>query len=189
MNADYLIGLSSRCLGPIENAQLEAILQRQEDASLKSPGVEAHYYRYLYRLAKEQKPRVSVELGTHSGISAACIAEGNPDGRVVTVNHHEQLREECRRPNVTYLLQDSYADVPVESIDLLFIDTDHDGIRPKNEFLKHSSKVTPGGVVLFDDVNLFDCMRKFWAEFNPEGWIKFILPVHGNAGFGGMVRA
>jgi hypothetical protein len=32
-------------------------------------------------------------------------------------------------------------------------------------------------------------MKDGWNNFNPEGWTKFEIPVHGEAGFGGLIRA
>ena len=165
---------------------LEVIVCTQEDASLKSPGVPAHYYRYLYFLADKIKPKLSVELGTHTGISAACIAEGYSEGKVITIDNHNYLREECKRRNIEYWIQDSLATLkrPIDDINLLFIDTAHDGVRAKNEYNYWLKYMADDGIVLFDDINLNDEMKQFWASFNPTEGLKFELLVHGWAGFG-----
>jgi predicted O-methyltransferase YrrM len=169
----------------VDSPDLEKILVAQEDSSLRSPGTEAHYYRFLYRLAQFMKPKLSLELGTHTGISARCLAEGNPEGQVITVNNHWELKEENVRPNIRYCIHDSL--VPVElpgSIDILFSDTFHDGVRPLNEYHLYKDKMAEGGVVFFDDIFIFDMMKKFWSDFNPEKGQKFELPIHGWVGFG-----
>ena len=169
----------------MKSEALEAIVRSQEDASLRSPGVEAHYYRFLYRLAQETKPRLSLELGTHTGISAACLAEGNPDGKVVTVDIAPFVRDDCRRSNIQYQTQDSLTPIRfIEPIDILFLDTNHDGVHPLQEYLLYKDFMSPNGVIFFDDIFLLECMKKFWEAFIPERGEKFEIPVHGGAGFG-----
>ena len=175
---------------PADNDALEAIISTQEDASLRCPSVEAHYYRFLYRLCQMVKPGLILELGTHTGISAACMAEGNPDSIVITVNCLQELWEHCRRDNVIYLHQDSLKDVFLPGrIDILFIDTNHNGTLFVEEFNKFTSFLAEDGVVFIDDISLNQAMREGWKTFNPEGWIKFELLVHGDAGFGALIRA
>ena len=170
----------------IVGSTLEKTVSTQEDASLQSPGVPAHYYRYFYWLTKKVKPQLTVELGTHTGISAACLAEGYPGGQVITVNNKNQLMGQCKRPNIEYRIQDSLElfDVPKFGIDILFIDTLHDGIQPLKEWKLWSPFVRKGGIVMFDDIHLLPPMEKFWEEFNPLIGEKFELPIHGGAGFG-----
>jgi predicted O-methyltransferase YrrM len=173
---------------PVDSPELEAVLQEQQKRSLASPGVEMRYYWFLYRLARAMLPKVSLELGTHTGISAACLAEGNPKGRIVTVNNQQELAEENRRPNVEYLLQDSLQKIEIrEGIDILFLDTWHDGIRCEKEYELYRGDMNPGGIILFDDIYLLDCMNEFWKHFIPKTGKKLELPLHGNAGFGAII--
>lgn len=189
MKIDDLIKLVEESKRVVDSPGLESIILVQEDASLKSPGVEAHYYRFLYRLAQKMKAELMLELGTHTGISAACLAEGSPEGYVITVNNKEQLWAHCRRSNVRYVIQDSL--IPLElpgRIDILFIDTNHDGLHAFKEFLIYENKVAQNGVILFDDITLNPEMIKFWSEFHPVGWERVELAAHGGAGFGAIVR-
>jgi predicted O-methyltransferase YrrM len=173
----------SKC--PIDDKSLEEIVNRQEDASLRCPGIEAHYYRFFYKLTKLTKPKFIVELGTHSGISAACLASGNPQGLVTTINNKYQLLNECRRDNVTYLIQDSLTLAVVNrKIDILFIDTDHDGKRCIEEYKLYKNCMSENSVIFFDDIYLLDCMKTFWENFIPERGQKFELKIHGTAGMG-----
>jgi predicted O-methyltransferase YrrM len=173
----------------IEDEKLEEIISRQEDASIRSPGVEAHYYRFFYRLCQALKPNLVLELGTHTGISAMCFALGDPDGKVITVNHSVELMEECRCRNIEYLHQDSLDPIPgISNIDILFIDTDHDGKRCLEEFKLFSPSLCKNGLIFFDDIYLLDCMRKFWEGFEPVGYQKFELPIHGGAGMGVLIK-
>ena len=189
LSADYLKNLVEESKQVMDSPGLESIVQNQEDESLKSPGVEAHYYRFLYRLARDMKASVMVELGTHTGISSACLAEGSASGEVLTVNCHDQLWSHCRRWNVRYILQDSLTliDLP-GAIDILFIDTDHDGIRCIQEFGMYEKFLAKDCVVLFDDIFLNKEMKDFWENFSPNGWEKVELAAHGEAGFGALIR-
>ena len=169
---------------------LEHLISAQEDASLRSPGVPAHYYRFLYRLVQFIQPRFTLELGTWHGQSSACLAEGFPAGHVITVNNQDELDSRCKRANVIYRIHDSleafaYQDLP---IDILFIDTCHDGMRCELEFNLFHGSVRPGGVILFDDISLNEEMWDFWRDFKPEGFEKFELQVHGDAGFGVLIK-
>jgi len=180
------LAIDAQC--KVDSDSLESIICTQEDASLKCPGVFAHYYRFLYRLVEKTKPRLCLELGTHTGISSACMADGYPDGKIVTINNRNELREECRRPNVEYLIQDSLTEyIPPMPISILFIDTEHNGIRCLSEYNLYIKHMAPDGVVFFDDIFLNGEMKDFWQNFNPPDGEKFELPVHGWAGFGAIL--
>lgn len=187
MNFDFVKHIAAGSKIRVDMDDLEAILNAQEDASLQSPGVDAHYYRFIYQLAKAIRPKTVLELGTHTGISSACFADGNPDATVYTVNNQNQLWDHCRRQNVKYILQDSLIPVHTEDlIDILFIDTDHDGIRCGQEFNLYLPRMKNNGIILFDDIGLNVEMKMFWNSFNP-GYVKHELPVHGWAGFGVII--
>jgi len=171
----------------ISDDLLEKTICTQEDASLRSPGVPAHYYRLLYFLAKELKPKLIVELGTHTGISSACLAAGSPESRVITVDNNDSVMPECAYDNIEYRVQDSLIDVGVSDIDILFIDTLHDGIRALKEYELYKDKMADNSIIFFDDISLNESMVKFWKEFAPTVGEKISLPVHGDAGFGAIL--
>jgi len=65
------------------------------DKRIKGYGIHGHpYYSFFYFLAKKLKPKVTVELGSWQGTSAACFAAGNPAGLVITVDHHTDPGDE-----------------------------------------------------------------------------------------------
>jgi len=147
---------------------------------------QAPYYRFLYLLAKEMKPQVMVELGTMEGLGAMCMAKGNQDGQVMAIDKNiKDLHPACIMPNVQYLRQDSLDECNIRDIDILFIDTDHNG-RALFEYEAWKGRMAKGGVMLFDDVNLNTEMKVFWHEFNPEGQ-KIDLPELHGSGFGAVV--
>lgn len=151
-----------------------------------------HYYTFFKELARLAKPKVIVELGTWQGGSSAHFADGNPEARIITIDNHNCLEEYNRRPNIEYRHQDSLQEIflPEErlDVDILFIDTLHDGVLCLEEFKTHEHLVSVGGVIFFDDVYLNPQMINFWKSLNPVGYDKFDLNLHYNAGFGCLVK-
>lgn len=172
--------------GLLPDPDVEKAIQKIEDSSLSSPGVHAHYYRFFYHFASILKPKLIVELGTYYGHSSLCLASGNPEGRVITVDHKERVYLECVRENIDYRIHDSLVPVGDEKIDLLFIDTLHDGVRALNEFNLYRKRMNSDSIVFFDDISLNDNMKNFWRNFNPYE-SKYELDLHGWAGFGAVI--
>lgn len=142
------------------------------------------YYRFLFLLAQElnSAPTTMVELGTWRGVSAMCMAEGAPGARIVTFDVHQQVRDMARRGNIFYANKSSIeANPDLKPVDLLFIDTEHDGALPLAEFKAWEPYLAPNAIVLFDDI-LLESMKEFWSNFSPRGE-KFELNVHAS-GFG-----
>jgi len=158
----------------------------------------ATYYRFLYQLSKKIKPYLCVELGTNRGIAAACLALGNPDGKVITIDIKDKKKfEGCLRPNIDFWIQDSLAPLKynLENIDILFIDTSSKGSRNKIEYDHWIPYMRKGGLVLIDDIHIVedingnittDFMSDFWFDFKPKG-TKIQLPLHGKNGFGAII--
>ena len=71
------------------------------------------------------------------------------------------------------------------SIDILFIDTDHNGEQVIIELSLYSPLVRPGGIILFDDIRINDGMSQWWDNLD-EG--KFELPGMHHTGFGVVFR-
>ncbi len=156
------------------------------------------YYRFFYQLNKHLKLKLCVELGTNLGVTAACLALGNPEGRVVSLDVVNKIKlKGCIQPNIEYLVQDSLAPIPkgIKDIDLLFIDTSSKGTQNKKEYDHWLPSIRKGGLVFIDDIFIAkdingkittDFMAEFWRIFKPKGF-KFELPLHGINGFGGVI--
>jgi predicted O-methyltransferase YrrM len=102
-----------------------------------------------------------LELGTFTGYSAQCFAEGLEEGGVVyTIDHNDELEEFTTayfeqspyRDKIRYLIGDALetvAKMPDSDFDLVFIDAD------KREYLKYYEAVLPklrkGGFILADN--------------------------------------
>ena len=117
--------------------------------------------RVLSMFSKMIKPKYILEIGTYTGYSALCMAEGlQSDGKLVTIDRNEELKPIIDK----YLKQSDYKnnievqygnaidlipDLPNE-IDLVFIDAD----KPNycNYFDLVIDKVKMGGYILADNV-------------------------------------
>jgi len=171
----------------------QALLSQEKDHPQPVP-----YYRFFYLLSKLIKPNLCVELGTNRGVAAACLALGNPEGKVITLDiEGGKVYPECKLNNIEFLIQDSLAPIRdgIKDIDILFIDTSSKGTQNKNEYDHWISRVKPNGLVFIDDIYIVqdkdgsiktDFMADFWNNFNPEGE-KLSLGMHGENGFGAVV--
>ena len=80
------------------------------------------YYRFLWWLVVFMQPQLLVDLGTCEGVSAMCLAEGNPKGVVVSIDRDPvKLCREILRPNVQYLTYESTSPLgdEIKPVDLL----------------------------------------------------------------------
>ena len=103
--------------------------------------------RLLSMLSHMIQPKQILELGTFTGYSALCLAEGLPeDGRLVTIEHNDELEETIRR---------NLSRSPLTSkIDLIIGDC--------KEYLANSQKLTANG--LFDLV-FIDADKREYCEY------------------------
>lgn len=117
--------------------------------------------RFLAFLSKLIQPKLIVEIGTYTGYSALCLAEGlAPQGKLITIDINEELEDFTRSflvespfaTQIEYRIADAKEIIPhIEGpIDLVFIDADK-----KNNDLYYEliiDKVRPGGVLMVDNV-------------------------------------
>lgn len=148
------------------------------------------YNLFLFRLARELKPGSMLETGTDRGRSAAHLAVGNPDGKVVTIDIDPACSKNALDlgiPNITTVTANAldYAkQVPNASLDLLFLDSLHTYEHVSAEWRAFRPKVKDGGIVFFDDIHLDTGMDRFWKEVREE---KFDISELHFSGFGAVV--
>lgn len=117
--------------------------------------------RVLSMFSKMIQPKYVLEIGTYTGYSALCFAEGlQADGKIVTIDINEELKDILDK----YLFSSKYAgqiDFKIgdateiipnleDNIDLVFIDADKSNYS--NYFDLVINKVRPGGYILADNV-------------------------------------
>lgn len=160
----------------------------------------ALYYRFLFEVSAILRPAVAVELGTRNGCSAAQIAHGWPDCRVVTVDIEPAATARARAlglPNLAAITGDSRDPATVARVtelapgglDLLFIDSEHYFDLASAELAAYWPLLRPRGVAVFDDITLNPEMRRFWGTVpQPKASLGFLHLTCG-AGFGAAVKS
>lgn len=117
--------------------------------------------RVLSMLSHMIKPRRVLEIGTYTGYSALCFAEGlTDDGKVITIDVNEELEDLVRsfvsksgfEDRVEYIIGDAAHFIPVlnEEWDIVFIDADKKSYC--NYYNLVFDKVKKGGYIIADNV-------------------------------------
>ncbi|MEK6782519.1 MAG: class I SAM-dependent methyltransferase [Bacteroidota bacterium] len=117
--------------------------------------------RFLSMVSKMIRPKNILEIGTYTGYSAICLAEGlSPGGRLFTLDVNEELESRVRSyfseagldKVVDYRIGDALKIIPELHItfDLVFIDADKENYS--NYFDLVINKVSTGGYLLADNV-------------------------------------
>jgi predicted O-methyltransferase YrrM len=117
--------------------------------------------RVLSMLAQLLKPSAILEIGTYTGYSALCLAEGlQKDGKLITIDCNEDLMHFtsdvfAKSPyhnQIEFLCGDAMDLIPslTDTFDLVFIDAD------KSNYLNYYNLVLPkvrsGGLIIADNV-------------------------------------
>lgn len=117
--------------------------------------------RMLSFISKMIRPNYILEIGTYTGYSALCMAEGlQKDGKLVTIDINEELESMCRRyfsaseygKNIELHIGDARVIIPQLSypFDLVFIDADKENYLNYYELVMGQLK--PGAFILADNV-------------------------------------
>lgn len=117
--------------------------------------------RFLSMISHFIKPQNILEVGTYTGYSAVCLAEGlHPDGKLVTIDVNEELESRVRgyfqeaglTKKIDYRIGDAAHIIPAldHVFDLVFIDADKENYSKYYDLV--FDKVRAGGVILADNV-------------------------------------
>lgn len=117
--------------------------------------------RVLSMISNMMRPKRILEIGTYTGYSALCLAEGlQPDGKLITVDINEELQERVKayfsaadlKDKVEYFIGDAATIIPTltDEFDLVFIDADKEQYSTYYDLV--IDKVKTGGVILADNV-------------------------------------
>lgn len=138
-------------------------LNRETNLSVLMPRMLSGHLqgRFLSFLSKILRPKYILEIGTYTGYSALCLAEGLVnDGVLHTIDNNEELDEISKK----YFNKSDYKDKIIKhtgnasdiiptlaySWDLVFIDADKINYQKYYEMV--IERVRPGGVILTDNV-------------------------------------
>jgi len=154
---DYIVRHSEE-----EPALLKALTRETYQKILQPRMLSGHYQgRILSVLSKLIRPKTILELGTFTGYSALCLAEGlDKNGVLHTIDINEELVDFQRRyfdksdygTQIVQHLGSALDIIPTidTTFDLVFMDAD----KPNyiNYFHQIIDKLNPGGVILSDNV-------------------------------------
>ncbi len=117
--------------------------------------------RFLSLISKLKQPKMILEIGTYTGYSALCLAEGlHPDGKLITIDLNEELEDRVNG----YFAESDYngklemkvgdatkiiPELDVE-IDLVFIDADKENYSTYFDLV--IDKMAVGGLIIADNV-------------------------------------
>ena len=117
--------------------------------------------RLLSLISKMVQPKIALEIGTYTGYSALCLAEGlREEGKLITIDVNEELRERVQgyfndsdfKHQIDYRTGNAMELIPTLAYkwDLVFIDAD------KKNYLNYYDLVienmNSGGIILADNI-------------------------------------
>lgn len=117
--------------------------------------------RVLSMISKLVQPKSILEIGTYTGYSALCLAEGlTADGKIITIDKNEELvtlqnkyfEKSEYKNQIHQKIGNALKIIPTihEKFDLVFIDADK--VNYENYFHMIIDKMNSGGIILSDNV-------------------------------------
>ncbi len=154
---DYVVAHSQ------DEPELLQQLNRETNQKILQPRMLSGHFqgRVLSMISKLVQPTTILEIGTYTGYSAICLAEGmSKNGELHTIDINEELYDFQRK----YFDKSGYGDsifqhlgnaldiIPEldKTFDLVFIDADKENYV--NYFNVIVDKLNPGGIILSDNV-------------------------------------
>ena len=147
------------------SAETDILAQLNRETHLKvvSPRMLSGHLqgRFLSFISKLQQPKLIVEIGTYTGYSALCLAEGLAEnGKLISIDVNEEtsafaksfIQKTEYSNKIDLVLADAKEYIPAikNSIDLVFIDAD------KKNYLAYYhlviDKLNSGGLIIADNV-------------------------------------
>jgi predicted O-methyltransferase YrrM len=155
--ADYCENLTEK------ESDLLKELNRETHLKINQPRMLSGHLqgRLLSFLSKLQRPEFILEIGTYTGYSALCLAEGlNENGKLITIDPNEEtnhfaqqfINKSAYKNKIELITGHANAIIPTlnQTFDLVFIDADK-----KNYSLYYNlviDKVKSGGLIIADNV-------------------------------------
>ncbi|HNS42106.1 MAG TPA: class I SAM-dependent methyltransferase [Taishania sp.] len=146
----------------IEPPYLQELNRKTHLEVLQPRMLSGHFQgRVLSLLSHMIQPQRILEIGTYTGYSALCLAEGlTPTGQLITIDVNEELEElvasfiekSGRAQQIKPMIGDAMQIIPTldEMFDIVFIDAD------KKNYINYYNlvfdKVKPGGYIIADNV-------------------------------------
>lgn len=175
------------CAHSENESELLNELNRQTNLTVLQPRMLSGHFqgRVLSMLSHMIKPNRILEIGTYTGYSALCLAEGlTENGKLITIDINEELEDitreyiqKAKMENVIdYVIGNAMEIIPTlsEEFDIVFIDADKSNYC--NYYKLVFDKVKKGGYIIADNVlwsgkvleeyNLLDADTKVIVDYN-----------------------
>ncbi len=134
----------------------------------------AYQGRVLSLLSKLISPKTILEIGTYTGYSALCLAEGlSTKGKLITIDKNEELEDFSKKyfqksaykNNIQQIIGNAVEVIPTlnNTFDLVFIDADKTNYTTYFDLV--IDKMNTGGIIISDNV-LWS--GKVVEELNPK---------------------
>jgi len=166
---EYCVGHTST-----ENEILNK-LNRETHAKVLQPRMLSGHFqgRFLSMLSQMIRPKNILEIGTFTGYSALCLAEGlQENGKLLTIDVNEELEEFVRgffnqsslKNKIEFRIGNAIEIIPTltQTFDLVFIDADKLNYHKYYDLV--FDKVNQGGYIISDNVlwsgKVFDPSKK-----------------------------
>ena len=150
-----------------DNSQSESIilkeLNRYTNSKVILPRMLSGHIqgRFLSMISKLVKPEIIVEVGTYTGYSCLCLAEGlKKNGKIITIEKDEEFASIAKKffdrskykEKISLLIEDATTAIEniSEKIDLAFIDADKVNYSKYYDMLFPKLKI--GGLIVADNV-------------------------------------
>jgi predicted O-methyltransferase YrrM len=159
---------------------------RTISAITKTAAKPAKFGQLLYRISKFYRPANMLELGTSLGLSAAYLASGNSNGKLITLEGSPLIAEraaknlkalnilnaECVQGKFDDKLQTiikawNTADDKT-AVDLAFIDGNHRKEASLNYFDLLAGAMSADSVIIFDDIHWSREMEEAWTAIKND---------------------
>jgi len=151
------------CSQTSEESELLKRVNRETHLEVLQPRMLSGHFqgRVLSMFSKMIQPECVLEIGTYTGYSALCLAEGLRDnGKLITIDVNEELESRVRnyfkssdfKEQIDYRIGDAMKIIPElnEQFDIVFIDADK--LNYINYYNLVFSKVKIGGYIIADNV-------------------------------------
>ena len=138
-------------------------LNRETHANILKPRMLSGHFqgRFLAMWSKIMKPKLILEIGTYTGYSALCLAEGlAPNGKLITIEVNEELEKIANKyfqqsdfaKQIEQRIGDAEEIIPTipNEIDLVFIDADKKSCEKYYNLV--IEKLRKGGIIIADNV-------------------------------------
>lgn len=124
----------------------------------------APYYRWLHAVVQEYHPKAVLECGVYLGVGTAHMAIANRHTKVIgiDIDFHPSIDQIMYRyPNVSLIHGDTRMIhtrqrvgeyIQPGELGLLFLDSEHDGITPSQEFENFKDLFADECIVVCDDI-------------------------------------